>query len=64
MKQRKKTTLIVLVLEIAVIVALHAIKINHGGKVFNAKDIGKNVTSGHQEVSNRNNQHFYSFAGL
>lgn len=54
--------MIVLVLEIATIVALHAIKINHG-KMLNAKDMTKNMVNGQQEPSVKN-QRFYSFAGL
>jgi hypothetical protein len=61
MKQRKTTTLIVLALEIATIVALHAIKINQEGKALNQKDMTRSTVTGQRDTPVRS---FNSFAGL
>ena len=67
MKQRKTTTLIVLALEIATIVVLHAIKINQEARPLPAKDLSGNslntphAISTQQDVKTRVS---VSFAGI
>ena len=61
MKQRKTTTLIVLALEIATIVTLHAIKINQKGNALNSKDMTQTTVAGQQDSLAKS---FNSFAGL
>jgi hypothetical protein len=61
MKQRKTTTLIVLAVEIATIVALHAIRINRGGKAVNNKDLTRNLNSVNAQQDSKTKS-YYSFA--
>jgi hypothetical protein len=48
MKKGKSSTLILLIVEIATITVLHAVKINHSGKP-GSKEMGKNIYSSQPE---------------
>jgi hypothetical protein len=62
MKKKKLKTLIVLAVEIAAIVVLHAIKISQGEKALNNKemDMGRSNSIGQQETKVQSSYYFAS----
>ncbi len=61
MKKGKNPNMLVLALEIAAIVILHAIKINQTEKMANNKEISRNAASTQTEAKTLSNYSFASF---
>ena len=61
-KGKTRTTLVVLALEIASIVALHAIKINQSEKVAGSKEISRNAAAQSESQPESKTQSVYSLA--
>ncbi|HMH22879.1 MAG TPA: hypothetical protein VK563_13930 [Puia sp.] len=61
MKQGKNPTLFVLVLEIAAIVVLHAVKISQSEKTSNNKEISRNASSAQPESKTKSSYSLASF---
>jgi len=62
MKKGKKSTLIVLAVEILTIVVLHAVKISQSEKITSTRESTKNVSTTENQPDSKSGSSVFSFA--